>query len=235
MQPGYSFISKTSPFSFFKLGFMSGKSPSCSSAQPVTSTVVYTRPAISSFSAGKDASKQASSFWQSDTHDPCLQNKTTDGKCVTCEAAKVSTVESTKQMISVSQCVSSKTTVPTAATLGFEDKFKPAPNTWDCDTCLVQNRPEATKCVACETPKPGTGVMPALTMPAVTDNAVTVTSTSSSTATTVTLGFGDKFKQPKGSWNCSVCLVQNTAEYSKCVACESEKPGLFFFPLLFQS
>ncbi|NXY04582.1 NU153 protein, partial [Pteruthius melanotis] len=206
-------------------GFMSGKSPSCSSAQPVTSTVVYTRPAISSFSAGKDTSKQASSFWQSDTHDPCLQNETTDGKCVTCEAAKVSTAESTKQTISVSQCVSSKTTVPNAATLGFGDKFKPAPNTWDCDTCLVQNKPEATKCVACETPKPGTGVMPALTMPVVTDNAVTVTSTSSSTATTATLGFGDKFKQPKGSWNCSVCLVQNTAEYSKCVACESEKPG----------
>ncbi|NXA61301.1 NU153 protein, partial [Mohoua ochrocephala] len=206
-------------------GFMSGKSPSCSSAQPVTSTVVYTRPAISSFSAGKDTSKQASSFWQSDTHDPCLQNKTTDGKCVTCEAAKVSTAESMKQTISVSQCVSSKTTAPTAATLGFEDKFKPAPNTWDCDTCLVQNKPEATKCVACETPKPGTGVMPALTMPTVTDNAVTVTSTSSSTGTTVTLGFGDKFKQPKGSWNCSVCLVQNTAEYSKCVACQSEKPG----------
>ncbi|XP_066180431.1 nuclear pore complex protein Nup153 isoform X3 [Sylvia atricapilla] len=205
-------------------GFMSGKSPSCSSAQPVTSTVVYTRPAISSFSAGKDTSKQASSFWQSDAHDPCLQNKTTDGKCVTCEAAKVSTVESTKQTVSVSPCVS-KTTVPTAGTLGFEDKFKPAPNTWDCDTCLVQNKPEATKCIACETPKPGTGVMPALTMPVVTDSLVTVTSTSSSTGTTVTLGFGDKFKQPKGSWNCSVCLLQNKAEDSKCVACQSEKPG----------
>ncbi|NXM57519.1 NU153 protein, partial [Illadopsis cleaveri] len=206
-------------------GFMSGKSPSCSSAQPVTSTVVYTRPAISSFSAGKDTSKQASSFWQSDTHDPCLQNKPTDGKCVTCEAAKVSTVESTKQTVTVSPCVSSKTTVPAAGTLGFEDKFKPAPNTWDCDTCLVQNKPEATKCIACETPKPGTGVMPALTMPMVADNLVTVTSTSSSTGTTVTLGFGDKFKQPKGSWNCSVCLVQNKAEDSKCVACQSEKPG----------
>ncbi|NXR66663.1 NU153 protein, partial [Rhadina sibilatrix] len=206
-------------------GFMSGKSPPCSSAQPVTSTVVYTRPAISSFSAGKDTSKQASSFWQSDTHDPCLQNKTTDSKCVTCEAAKVSTAESTKQTISVSPCVSSKTTVPAAATLGFEEKFKPAPNTWDCDTCLVQNKPEATKCIACETPKPGTGVMPALTLPVVTDSLVTVMSTSSSTGTTVTLGFGDKFKQPKGSWNCSVCLLQNKAEDSKCVACQSEKPG----------
>ncbi|XP_050163423.1 nuclear pore complex protein Nup153 isoform X2 [Myiozetetes cayanensis] len=206
-------------------GFMSGKTPSCSSPQPVTSTVVYTRPAISSFSAGKDTSKQASSFWQSDACDPCLQNKTTDGKCVTCEAAKVSAVESTKQTISVSQCVSSKTAVPTAGTLGFEDKFKPAPNTWECDTCLVQNKLEATKCIACETPKPGTGVMPALTMPVVTDNSVTVTSSSSSTGTTVTLGFGDKFKQPKGSWNCSVCLVPNKAEDSKCVACQSEKAG----------
>ncbi|XP_030362160.1 nuclear pore complex protein Nup153 isoform X7 [Strigops habroptila] len=206
-------------------GFTSVKTHSPPSAQPVTSTVVYTRPAISSFSAGKDTSKQASSFWQSDTYDPCLQNKTTDSKCVTCEAAKVSTIESTKQTISSSQCVASKAAVPTAGTLGFEDKFKTAPNTWDCDTCLVQNKPEATKCIACETPKPGTGVMPALTLPAVTDNAVTVTSSSSSTDTTVTLGFGDKFKKPKGSWDCAVCLVSNKAEDSKCVACQSEKPG----------
>ncbi|XP_035749340.1 nuclear pore complex protein Nup153 isoform X2 [Egretta garzetta] len=206
-------------------GFTSVKTQSSTCAQPVTSTVVYTRPAISSFSASKDTSKQAPSFWQSDTYDPCLQNKTTDGKCVTCQAAKVSTAESTKQTISSSQCVASKAPVPTAGTLGFEDKFKTAPNTWDCDTCLVQNKPEATKCVACETPKPGTGVMPALTLPVVADNSVTVTSSSSSADTTVTLGFGDKFKQPKGSWDCTVCLVSNKAEDSKCVACQSEKPG----------
>ncbi|KAF1547916.1 hypothetical protein FQV19_0006347, partial [Eudyptula minor] len=206
-------------------GFTSVKTHSSTSAQPVTSTVVYTRPAISSFSAGKDTSKQASPFWQSDTHDPGLQNKTTDGKCVTGQAAKVSTVESTKQTVSSSQCVTSKVAVPTAGTLGFEDKFKTAPHTWDCDTCLVQNKPEATKCIACETPKPGTGVMPALTLPVVTDSSVTVTSSSSSTDTTVTLGFGDKFRKPKGSWDCAVCLVSNKAEDSKCVACQSEKPG----------
>ncbi|XP_069709730.1 nuclear pore complex protein Nup153 isoform X3 [Phaenicophaeus curvirostris] len=206
-------------------GFTSVNTRSSASAQPVTSTVVYTRPAISSFSAGKDASKQASSFWQADTHDRCLQNKTMDGKCVTCQAAKVSTVESTKQTISSSQCVTSKAAVPPAGALGFEDKFKAAPNTWDCDTCLVQNKPEATKCIACETPKPGTGVMPALTLPVVTDSSVTVTSSSGSTDTTVTLEFGDQFKKPKGSWDCTVCLVSNKAEDSKCVACQSEKPG----------
>ncbi|KAM6089101.1 nuclear pore complex protein Nup153 isoform 2-T2 [Chlamydotis macqueenii] len=203
-------------------GFTSVKTHSSTSAQPVTSTVVYTRPAISSFSAGKETSKQASSFWQSDTCDPCLQNKTTDGKCVTCQ---VSTVESTKQTISSNQCITSNAAVPTAGTLGLEDKSKTTPNTWDCDTCLVQNKPEATKCIACETPKPGTGVMPTLTLPVVPDNSVTVTSSSSSTDTTVTLGFGDKFKKPKGSWDCTVCLVSNKAEDSKCVACESEKPG----------
>ncbi|XP_035172028.1 nuclear pore complex protein Nup153 [Oxyura jamaicensis] len=202
-------------------GFL--KTNSSTSAQPTTSTVVYTRPAITNFSAGKETSKQAS-YWQSDTCDPSLQNKDIDNKCVTCQATKASTVESTKQTISSSQCDTSKPTAPPAGMLGFGDKFKTVPGTWDCDTCLVQNKPEATKCIACETPKPGTGVMPALTLPVVADSSVTVTSSSSSTDTTVTLGFGDKFKKPKGSWDCTVCLVSNKTEDNKCVACQSEKP-----------
>ncbi|XP_062425932.1 nuclear pore complex protein Nup153 isoform X3 [Rhea pennata] len=208
-------------------GFTSLKTHASTAAQPVTtSTVVYTRPAISSFSAGKETSQQASSYWQSDTCDPCMQNKATDSKCGTCQAAKVSTAEqSTKQTISSSPSSISKSAAPTAGALGFGDRFKTAPGTWDCDTCLIQNKPEATKCVACETPKPGTGVMPALTLPAVPDTSATVTSSSSSTDTTVTLGFGDKFKKPKGSWDCTVCCVTNKAEDSKCIACQSEKPG----------
>ncbi|XP_064363094.1 nuclear pore complex protein Nup153-like [Dromaius novaehollandiae] len=67
--------------------------------------------------------------------------------------------------------------------------------------------------------------MPALTLPAVTDSSATVTSSSSGTDAMVTPGFGDKFKKPKGSWDCTVCLVSNKAEDSKCIACQSEKPG----------
>nr|XP_013796939.1 PREDICTED: nuclear pore complex protein Nup153-like [Apteryx mantelli mantelli] len=67
--------------------------------------------------------------------------------------------------------------------------------------------------------------MPALTLPAVTDTSATVTSSSSGTDAAVAPGFGDKFKKPKGSWDCTVCLVSNKAEDSKCVACQSEKPG----------
>lgn len=35
----------------------------------------------------------------------------------------------------------------------------------------------------------------------------------------------DKFKMPEGSWECEVCLVQNKAEATKCIACQSAKPG----------
>jgi len=35
----------------------------------------------------------------------------------------------------------------------------------------------------------------------------------------------DKFKKPEGSWDCETCLVRNKAEATKCVACESAKPG----------
>ncbi|XP_066847279.1 uncharacterized protein [Anser cygnoides] len=35
----------------------------------------------------------------------------------------------------------------------------------------------------------------------------------------------DKFKTPEGSWDWETCLVQNKAEATKCVACESAKPS----------
>ncbi|NWI08247.1 NU153 protein, partial [Crypturellus soui] len=207
-------------------GFAARKPDASAAAQPVTtSPVVYTRPAISSFSTSEESSPQALSSWQSDTCDPCLQNKASEGKCGTCQATKVPAVESPKQAAGSSPSSISKPAGPPAAPLGFGDKFKTVPGTWDCDTCLVQNKPEATKCIACETPKSGTGVTPALTLPAAMDTSAAVMSSSSGTEPTVTLGFGDKFRKPKGSWDCTVCLVPNKAEDSKCVACQSEKPG----------
>ncbi|KAH0617914.1 hypothetical protein JD844_016655 [Phrynosoma platyrhinos] len=212
-------------------GFTSPTTPSTysSAATPpvAASTVVYTRPAISSFSGAAsglgDSSKQVSSYWQCDT---CLiQNKLVDNKCIACQAAKVPASGGTKAAGTLTQNITIKSAVSTTGTQGFGDKFKAAAGTWDCDTCLVQNKPENTKCVACETPKPGTGVKQALVLPFVTNNATTVSSSSSSADTTVTLGFGDKFKKPKGAWECSVCLVSNNAENSKCVACQSDKAG----------
>ncbi|XP_063521913.1 nuclear pore complex protein Nup153 isoform X5 [Pongo pygmaeus] len=207
-------------------GFASSKIDSVAAQPTTTSPVVYTRPAISSFSSsgiGFGESLKAGSSWQCDT---CLlQNKVTDNKCIACQAAKLSPRDTAKQTGIETPNKSGKTTLSASGT-GFGDKFKPVIDTWDCDTCLVQNKPEAIKCVACETPKPGTGVKRALTLTVVSESAETMTASSSScTVTTGTLGFGDKFKRPVGSWECSVCCVSNNAEDNKCVSCMSEKPG----------
>nr|AHY35268.1 NUP153 [Saimiri sciureus] len=207
-------------------GFASPKIDSLAAQPTTTSPVVYTRPAISSFSSsgtGFGESLKAGSSWQCDT---CLlQNKVTDNKCIACQAAKLSPRDTAKQTGIETPNKSGKTTL-SASGIGFGDKFKPVIGTWDCDTCLVQNKPEVIKCVACETPKPGTGVKRVLTLTVVSESAETMTASSSScTVTTGTLGFGDKFKRPLGSWECSVCCVSNKAEDNKCVSCMSEKPG----------
>lgn len=46
----------------------------------------------------------------------------------------------------------SKETQPSLSTL-----FKPAPGTWTCDTCMIQNKGDVSKCAACQTSKPGAG------------------------------------------------------------------------------
>ncbi|XP_049999515.1 nuclear pore complex protein Nup153 isoform X1 [Alexandromys fortis] len=202
-------------------GFLSPKVDSPAVQPTTTSPVVYTRPAISTFSSSGiefGESLKAGSSWQCDT---CLlQNKVTDNKCVACQAAKLSPKETAKQA-GIGTPSKSDKPASTSGT-GFEDKFKPAVGTWDCDTCLVQNKPEAVKCVACETPKPGTGVKRVLTLAVSSESPVTASS-SSCTVSTGTLGF--EFKRPVGSWECPVCCVCNKAEDNKCVSCMSEKPG----------
>ncbi|XP_029426242.1 nuclear pore complex protein Nup153 isoform X2 [Nannospalax galili] len=203
-------------------GFTSPKVDSPVAQTTTTSPVVYTRPAISTFSSSGIAfgeSLKAGSSWQCDT---CLlQNKVTDNKCIACQATKLPSRETAKQ---TGIGTLSKSDRKATSGTGFGDKFKPAVGTWDCDTCLVQNKPEAVKCVACETPKPGTGVKRVLTVAVASESPLTASS-SSCTVTTGTLGFGDKFKRPVGSWECPVCCVCNKAEDNKCVSCTSEKPG----------
>ncbi|XP_066862828.1 nuclear pore complex protein Nup153 isoform X2 [Kogia breviceps] len=207
-------------------GFTSPKADSLAAQPTTTSLVVYSRPAISSFSSsgiGFGESLKAGSSWHCDT---CLlPNKVTDSKCVACQAAKLPPKDTAKQTGTGAPSKGGKAAVSAPET-GFGDRFKPAVGTWDCDTCLVQNKPEAIKCVACETPKPGTGVKRVLTLPVASESAVTVAASSSScTVTTGALGFTDKFKRPVGSWECPVCCVSNNAEDNKCVSCMSQKPG----------
>ncbi|XP_017036179.1 nuclear pore complex protein Nup153 isoform X2 [Drosophila kikkawai] len=85
---------------------------------------------------------------------------------------------------------------------GFGEQFKKSGKEWDCDVCMVRNKAEAGKCVACETSKPG-GVK-------------------ASPAATTTLF--EQFKKSSKEWDCEVCMVRNKVEVGKCVACETPKP-----------
>ncbi|XP_035612128.1 nuclear pore complex protein Nup153-like isoform X2 [Oncorhynchus keta] len=164
-----------------------------------------------------DLFKATTGSWDCDT---CVvQNKPTDSKCVTSVTPRLNSGPSLAKTDSIpllSRLEGSTTTTTPAATFGA--LFTKPAGSWDCDTCLVQNKPDAVKCVACETTKPGTGVKASLTMPAFLE-AKTLP------AAAPLLGFGDKFKKPEGAWECGVCMVQNKAQDTKCVSCGIAKPG----------
>ncbi|KAL5017524.1 hypothetical protein ScPMuIL_007113 [Solemya velum] len=80
----------------------------------------------------------------------------------------------------------------------LKSMFEKPSGSWTCDVCLVPNNPSQSKCVACQSAKPGS-------KPQQTNDL--------------------KVVQPAGNWTCDVCLVPNNQSQSKCVACQSAKPG----------
>ncbi|XP_053323019.1 nuclear pore complex protein Nup153 isoform X2 [Spea bombifrons] len=146
-----------------------------------------------------------------------LENNASDGKCVACSAGKEKSIEIPNTLPPTAS------TPPSASFQGFGELFKVPEGTWDCDTCLVQNKREATKCVACSTLKPCSEAKAPL--------IVSPKKTEISSAAVLQVGtmpsfqFDDKFKRPVGSWECAVCCVQNKAEDKKCVSCTTDKPG----------
>nr|XP_011419085.2 nuclear pore complex protein Nup50 isoform X2 [Crassostrea gigas] len=93
--------------------------------------------------------------------------------------------------------------------------FKPAPGSWTCDTCMIQNKGDVSKCVACQTSKPGAGASNPQTTSAAPALSSKETQPSLSTL----------FKPAPGSWTCDTCMIQNKGDISKCVACQTSKPG----------
>ncbi|CAH0389822.1 unnamed protein product [Bemisia tabaci] len=147
---------------------------------------------------------------------------------------------------SMKEEVKTASSVTTSGFSGFGDKFKKPEGSWECSACLIQNKPDATKCIACETAKPSssgnksaaapiTGFSTgsafgtnSFKMPEGPKETITTSSNSSTTpvsTSTGLAGFGDKFKKPAGAWECGVCMVQNKGDTNKCVACETPKPG----------
>ncbi|XP_059055107.1 nuclear pore complex protein Nup153-like [Achroia grisella] len=91
-------------------------------------------------------------------------------------------------------------------------------NDWTCDDCWIKNKSSVDKCAACGGAKPGAKQN---STPALKSDALT-------------LAFKPLEKNNVGSnieksqsekWECNICLVYNDSNRSKCVCCESERPG----------
>ncbi|CAG2212015.1 NUP153 [Mytilus edulis] len=135
------------------------------------------------------------------TCDICLVgNKDDSDKCVACTSPRPG----------------AKPSVPKNDSLA---KF--AGKGWTCNVCLVSNKDDAEKCVACSEAKPGLKKN-CINLIVIVDSCIFKTSTSKSAG-------GDSlqsiFKKPSGNWDCDVCLVPNNGDVTKCIACETPRPG----------
>jgi len=147
--------------------------------------------------------KKPTGAWECDT---CmLRNNADKNKCVACEAPKPG---AKKAEVPVPAAKSSPT-IPISGDLLA--KFKQPSGAWECDTCMLNNKSEVSKCVACEAPRPGGKVSQQAPQAAKSLNNNSLTS---------------MFKAPSGNWECDTCMIQNADTALKCVACESSKPGL---------
>ena len=84
----------------------------------------------------------------------------------------------------------------------LSSKFSKPESSWDCSTCLINNKSDSEKCVACETPKPK--LIAHKQLPSLQPKLNIVTS--------------------GGSWSCQTCLVSNKECDEKCIACTAMKP-----------
>lgn len=150
-------------------------------------------------------------------------------KCVNCEKVKLNNISKPLEVKpdslkwkcsecwvsnddSALNCVCCGHSKPSSST---EVKQKNVPNDtaseWKCDNCWIKNKSDIDKCVACEVAKPG--AQPS-SVPAKSQNDP----------------FKDFLKQQPSGWNCPGCLVKNDNNKTKCICCESERPGSYAEP-----
>lgn len=105
----------------------------------------------------------------------------------------------------------------TSTSSGFGDILALQKAKWECPGCFIRNDQTKDKCEACETPKPGKKSEQA---PATTTSLAV-----KPLPVTTDTGFKNLAAQQNAKWECSVCMIRNDQDKTKCSACESPKPG----------
>lgn len=202
---------------------------SCTTPRPTAklasinlTTSSTTKPIFSKNSFG-DQFKKPSDTWECTT---CMvQNKNSDIKCVACTTSKPVANKSnlTSQTWECSKCLiknsSDKLKCDACSALksekpltngGFGNQFKLGLDKWECAACMVRNNTNVSSCVSCTTPRP---------------NSNSIKSNPNITNRNIDTNFGGQFKTPVDTWECPTCMIRNSNEKLKCIACESAKPA----------
>lgn len=163
-----------------------------------------------------------------------VRNQNSVDKCVACETARPgqsSSSNSSSCSTTTIKLGDDKVSAPvyvSAGGVGWGDAFKKSSSEWECDTCMVRNKDSSEKCVACQTPKPGSNSSSSSKKDdtrvesggGLGGGGVSETGSREDKG-----GFGAVFARKKGEWECDTCFVRNKSEATKCVSCETPKPG----------
>ncbi|XP_013380005.1 nuclear pore complex protein Nup153 [Lingula anatina] len=190
------------------------KCAACQSAKPGSSTTtsVSSAPAtntVSSWGSLADKFKAAPGAWECST---CLvRNKDSATGCAACGTVKPGLPTNSSTTTTPSSKTDTCSSVPPIKN-SLGSLFKKPEGSWECGTCMVMNKPDASSCVACQTPNPNGAKTPSVKEPEIPKPTGPPLSSI--------------FKKSTGSWECDLCMVQNKPEAVKCAACEAPKPGL---------
>ncbi|PNF42978.1 hypothetical protein B7P43_G09582 [Cryptotermes secundus] len=97
-----------------------------------------------------------------------VRNRNSLKHCHACETRRP-VLAATRTPVSTAK--PTQTSVNSTLELGFGDKFKKPPGSWDCPDCMLQNKSESLHCVACQKVKPGSESQSPINLIVVLDKA----------------------------------------------------------------
>ncbi|XP_045509591.1 nuclear pore complex protein Nup153 isoform X2 [Colias croceus] len=171
-------------------------------------------------------------------NDCWVSNNSTEDKCVCCGGEKPGTLSSSSEkyrtepssMLKVGtsskwkcedcwvsnddhidKCLCCGATNPAHKT----DVIKSSDKGWKCNVCMLENFSKVEKCIACLTSNPDSS-----SASKIPQNSTKPNFQSSSNDPLKKI-----IKSQSQKWECQYCLVHNDNDKSRCVCCDSEKPG----------
>ncbi|GJQ79003.1 hypothetical protein Trydic_g164 [Trypoxylus dichotomus] len=125
---------------------------------------------------------------------------------------------------------------------GWGDKYKPKLGSWECKTCFVVNDAKANLCIACDSPKNELAAKKEQSCASQFSFGIKNQTSANSAFNFANSkaenkevpksevpskennsSWGNAFKPPADSWECSVCMIRNTKDALYCASCENPK------------